>query len=150
MQVHQPSDDDAGAGAAADHLQRGPPLQAIHPGALSTYSLLLLARAVQQLLHEGEIRHIPNPTPYLTLPYFPVAQAHTPGQNWHYYSIQPPLLCSHFCAPRTLLLVQALIHGLNRHYYSIGINYRKTELEERMLLNLQASKSAHCQSAGGQ
>ena len=31
---------------------------------------------------------------------------------------------------------QALIHGLNRHYYSIGINYRKNELEERMLLNL--------------
>jgi 26S proteasome regulatory subunit N11 len=33
--------------------------------------------------------------------------------------------------------IQALIHGLNRHYYSIAINYRKTELEERMLLNLQ-------------
>ena len=32
--------------------------------------------------------------------------------------------------------IQALIHGLNRHYYSIGINYRKNELEERMLLNL--------------
>jgi 26S proteasome regulatory subunit N11 len=29
-----------------------------------------------------------------------------------------------------------LIHGLNRHYYSIAINYRKAELEERMLLNL--------------
>ena len=32
--------------------------------------------------------------------------------------------------------LQALIHGLNRHYYSIGINYRKNELEEGMLLNL--------------
>ncbi|EFJ43575.1 26S proteasome regulatory complex [Volvox carteri f. nagariensis] len=32
--------------------------------------------------------------------------------------------------------IQALIHGLNRHYYSITINYRKNELEERMLLNL--------------
>ena len=32
--------------------------------------------------------------------------------------------------------IQALIHGLNRHYYSIGIAYRKHELEERMLLNL--------------
>ncbi|EFJ16494.1 hypothetical protein SELMODRAFT_271544 [Selaginella moellendorffii] len=32
--------------------------------------------------------------------------------------------------------IQALIHGLNRHYYSIAINYRKTELEEKMLLNL--------------
>jgi len=33
--------------------------------------------------------------------------------------------------------IQALIHGLNRHYYSIAINYRKNELEDLMLLNLQ-------------
>lgn len=32
--------------------------------------------------------------------------------------------------------IQALIHGLNRHYYSIGIGYRKTGLEEGMLMNL--------------
>ncbi|KAF5827299.1 26S proteasome non-ATPase regulatory subunit 14 [Dunaliella salina] len=32
--------------------------------------------------------------------------------------------------------IQALIHGLNRHYYSIAINFRKNELEEQMLLNL--------------
>lgn len=32
--------------------------------------------------------------------------------------------------------IQALIHGLNRHYYSIGIGYRKTALEEAMLMNL--------------
>ncbi len=32
--------------------------------------------------------------------------------------------------------IQALIHGLNRHYYSISINYRKNELEQRMLRNL--------------
>lgn len=31
---------------------------------------------------------------------------------------------------------QALIHGLNRHYYSININYSKNELEQKMLLNL--------------
>lgn len=31
---------------------------------------------------------------------------------------------------------QALIHGLNRHYYSIAIAYRKTDLEQNMLLNL--------------
>lgn len=31
--------------------------------------------------------------------------------------------------------MQALIHGLNRHYYSIEINYRKNELEEKMLLH---------------
>merc|ERR1719158_1991074 len=36
--------------------------------------------------------------------------------------------------------IQALIHGLNRHYYSIAINYRKNELEEKMLLNLYANK----------
>nr|KAF6450940.1 proteasome 26S subunit, non-ATPase 14 [Molossus molossus] len=27
--------------------------------------------------------------------------------------------------------IQALIHGLNRHYYSITINYRKNELEQK-------------------
>lgn len=32
--------------------------------------------------------------------------------------------------------IQALIHGLNRHYYSISIDYRKNELEEQMLMNL--------------
>jgi len=32
--------------------------------------------------------------------------------------------------------IQALIHGLNRHYYSISINYRKNDLEQKMLLNL--------------
>ena len=35
-----------------------------------------------------------------------------------------------------LVQFQALIHGLNRHYYSIAINYRKNELEQKMLLNL--------------
>ena len=32
--------------------------------------------------------------------------------------------------------IQALIHGLNRHYYSIAVTYRKTELEQAMLMNL--------------
>jgi len=32
--------------------------------------------------------------------------------------------------------IQALIHNLNRHYYSINIDYRKNELEQKMLLNL--------------
>jgi 26S proteasome regulatory subunit N11 len=36
--------------------------------------------------------------------------------------------------------ITALIHGLNRHYYSIAINYRKNELEEKMLLNLHKNK----------
>merc|ERR1712039_893338 len=34
----------------------------------------------------------------------------------------------------------ALIHGLNRHYYSIAINYRKNELEQKMLLCLGRKK----------
>merc|ERR1711934_597089 len=36
--------------------------------------------------------------------------------------------------------IQALIHGLNRHYYAIAIGYRKNELEQKMLLNLYANK----------
>jgi len=36
--------------------------------------------------------------------------------------------------------IQALIHGLNRHYYAIAIGYRKNELEQKMLLNLYESK----------
>ena len=31
--------------------------------------------------------------------------------------------------------ITALLHGLNRHYYSLVISYRKVELEEEMLLN---------------
>jgi len=52
--------------------------------------------------------------------------------------------------------IQALIHGLNRHYYSIAINYRKNELEQKMLLNLHKKGwsdglvledyAQHCQS----
>eukprot|EP00931_Biecheleriopsis_adriatica_P005903 TRINITY_DN107380_c0_g1_i1.p1 TRINITY_DN107380_c0_g1~~TRINITY_DN107380_c0_g1_i1.p1 ORF type:complete len:317 (-),score=90.57 TRINITY_DN107380_c0_g1_i1:94-1044(-) len=34
----------------------------------------------------------------------------------------------------------ALIHGLNRHYYSIAINYRKNDLEQKMLMNLDKKK----------
>jgi 26S proteasome regulatory subunit N11 len=36
--------------------------------------------------------------------------------------------------------IQALVHGLNRHYYSLAINYRKNELEQMMLLNLHKKK----------
>ena len=32
--------------------------------------------------------------------------------------------------------IQALIHGLGKYYYSLPINYRKNELEQKMLLNL--------------
>ena len=35
--------------------------------------------------------------------------------------------------------IQALVHGLNRHYYSLAIDYRKTEAEQGMLLNLHKS-----------
>ena len=55
-------------------------------------------------------------------------------------------ICTMLCGPKQgrvaaidcgSHLAQALIHGLNRHYYSISINYRKNPLEEQMLLNLQ-------------
>lgn len=36
--------------------------------------------------------------------------------------------------------IQALIHGLNRHYYSLAIAYKKGELEQRMLLSLNKRK----------
>lgn len=36
----------------------------------------------------------------------------------------------------THIFTQALIHGLNRHYYSIPIKYRMNEKEQQMLLNL--------------
>merc|ERR1711871_951832 len=36
--------------------------------------------------------------------------------------------------------IQALIHGLNRHYYSMVIGYRKNELEEQMLMNLHKKR----------
>lgn len=32
--------------------------------------------------------------------------------------------------------IQALIHGLNRHYYSLNIDYHKTMQETKMLMNL--------------
>jgi len=35
---------------------------------------------------------------------------------------------------------QALIHGLNRHYYSAVINQRKIELEEKVLLIIHKKK----------
>lgn len=36
--------------------------------------------------------------------------------------------------------IQAMIHGLNRSYYSLVINYRKNELEQKMLSNLHKKK----------
>lgn len=33
--------------------------------------------------------------------------------------------------------IQGLIHGVNRHYYSIAVNFRKNAGEERMLTKLQ-------------
>jgi 26S proteasome regulatory subunit N11 len=32
--------------------------------------------------------------------------------------------------------IQARIHGLDRHYYSLVIDWRKNDLEEQMLMNL--------------
>jgi len=39
--------------------------------------------------------------------------------------------------------IQALIHSLNRQYYSINIDYRKNELEQKMLLNLHKKNWVH-------
>jgi len=39
--------------------------------------------------------------------------------------------------------IQALVHGLNRHYYSIAIDYRKNELEQKMLANLHHRSWQH-------
>lgn len=39
--------------------------------------------------------------------------------------------------------IQALIHGLNRHYYSINAAYRKNDLELRMLSNLRKKNWMH-------
>ena len=36
--------------------------------------------------------------------------------------------------------IQALIHGLNRHYYSLRIDYRKSQSEVKMLSNVHAKK----------
>lgn len=36
--------------------------------------------------------------------------------------------------------IQALVHGLNRSYYSIVIDYRKNELEQMMLMSLNRDK----------
>lgn len=39
--------------------------------------------------------------------------------------------------------ISALIHGLNRAYYSIAISYRKNELETKMLMNLHSHRWSH-------
>lgn len=33
-------------------------------------------------------------------------------------------------------MVQTLMRGLNRHYYSLSINYKKNDFEMKMLVNL--------------
>ncbi|ETO23496.1 hypothetical protein RFI_13682 [Reticulomyxa filosa] len=39
--------------------------------------------------------------------------------------------------------IQALIHGLNRNYYSIAAAYRKNDLEMKMLMNLRKKNWSH-------
>ena len=38
---------------------------------------------------------------------------------------------------------QALVHGLNRAYYSLVVSYRKNELEMKMLMNLSKKRWSH-------
>lgn len=151
----QPPDDDAGAGAAADNLQCGPPEQAVHPGGsmLRVPCIVLLEQAGGSSrgcsrVGTGQGRLLPSPLIHparagllAACRSMCAAQALIQSLNQHCYcapslvSSHPPsrACCCLFCA------LQALIHGLNRHYYSLAINYRKTPLEERMLGNLQAS-----------
>lgn len=39
--------------------------------------------------------------------------------------------------------IQARIHGLDRHYYSLVIDWRKNDLEEQMLANLHKKDWSH-------
>ena len=39
--------------------------------------------------------------------------------------------------------IEAMFKGLNKYYYSININYRTNELEQKMLLNLYKQKWSH-------
>ena len=39
--------------------------------------------------------------------------------------------------------IQARIHGLDRHYYSLVIDWRKNDLEEQMLQNLHKKDWTH-------
>ncbi|KAI5187417.1 26S proteasome regulatory subunit N11 [Nematocida homosporus] len=38
----------------------------------------------------------------------------------------------------------SMLHGLNRHYYSLNIQYKKSELEENMLMSLHKKTWADC------
>ena len=42
-----------------------------------------------------------------------------------------------------MFIYQALIHGLNRAYYSMAISYRKNDLEQKMLMNVHKKQWAH-------
>lgn len=44
---------------------------------------------------------------------------------------------------RRCCMIQALIHGLNRHYYSIVIDYRKNELEEQVIHKNNKNNKPH-------
>lgn len=59
-----------------------------------------------------------------------------PPARWH----RDLCIAAAVAYTRARALSQALIHGLNRHYYSLAINYRKNELEEKMLLNVYKKK----------
>lgn len=43
---------------------------------------------------------------------------------------------TYLCFLTLIYFLQALIHGLNRHYYSLAINYRKNELEQKVCMLL--------------
>ncbi|KAM0677324.1 26S proteasome non-ATPase regulatory subunit 14 [Binucleata daphniae] len=57
------------------------------------------------------------------------------NNNMHILGMEPRQVTSNigFLTKPTLV---SLMHGLNRHYYSFRITYKKSEVEQRMLLNM--------------
>lgn len=52
-----------------------------------------------------------------------------------------------FALYKLMVYLQALIHGLNRHYYSLAINYRKNELEQKVCYHcyvIDNNTMTHC------
>lgn len=58
----------------------------------------------------------------------------------HFFAGQEPRQTTSNVGHLCKATITALVHGLNRHYYSLAINYRKNELEQKMLLNLNRTK----------
>merc|ERR1719420_1558352 len=162
LPAHLPADDDAGAGAPADHEQPGAPPQAVDP-VFQTKMLDMLKQTGRQEMVVGWYHSHPGFGCWLSgvdintqqsfeaLNPRAVAVVLDPIQ-----SVKGKVVIDAFrlISPQTMMLgqeprqttsnlghlhkpsIQALIHGLNRHYYSIALSYKQNELEQQMLMNL--------------